>query len=261
MEKNTSIHVAGVNFFARQKGENPNAVFIHGFGDSLNTWDGLWSELGESFSGLRYDLRGFGRSVSHDDQRFSHTDDLLAIVDASNIERCDLIGVSMGGGIALNFALNHPDRVSKLVLISPAITAWEWSAGWKMLWQLIVTSARAGDMDKARELWWQHPVFASARDSSVAEVLRESIRHYSGAQWVRDYQQHGLPDIERLDQLKPPTLLLTGGRDVEDFRLIADVIEAGANPVSRVDFAGLGHLLHMEDAVACADEITRFISK
>jgi pimeloyl-ACP methyl ester carboxylesterase len=69
-----------------------------------------------------------------------------------------------------------------------------------------------------------------------------------------------LPDVERLHLLGTRTLLLTGGRDLEDFRLIAAAIEASARDVERVDDPALGHLVHLEDPVGCARKIQSFVA-
>ncbi len=203
----------------------------------------MWSLLGSDFSALRYDLRGFGQSIDNSGATFDHADDLLALLNVANIEVCDVIGVSMGGAIALNFALNHPERVRSLSLISPGIVGWEWSQAWRALWRPIVAKAREGAIDEARQLWWQHPLFETTRNGPAGAALCESIMRYSGEHWLHDYHKLMLPDIERLHELRSRTLLLTGGRDFEDFRLIADLTEASAPNLKRIDWPECGHLL------------------
>ncbi len=259
IERNTTVRAHGVDLHTSLRGDRPGAIFLHGLGDDLSTWDGVWAATAQVLPALRYDLRGFGRSIADDDAAFNHADDLLAIVDAVGVEQCDLIGVSMGGSIALNFALDHPGRVRSLVLISPGMVAWEWSERWRELWDAIAERARAGAMDEARQLWWQHPLFDTTRDSPGGAALYESIQRYSGAQWVRDNHQLMMPDVERLHQLDVRTLLLTGGRDFEDFRLIADLLEASAGDLRRVDYPELGHLLHLENVADCARQILAFL--
>lgn len=259
MEKTLTINAAGIRFHAKQLGAQPRAVFLHGFSGDLQTWDLMWPLLGAALPALRYDQRGFGQSIDNSQVPFSHADDLLAILNARNIERCDLVGVSMGGAIALNFALDHPERVRNLILISPGMVAWEWSEAWRGLWQDIVAKARAGAMEEARQLWWQHPLFATTRDGAASDVLQQSIMRYSGAQWIRDNQKMMLPDVERLHALQVRTLLLTGACDLEDFRLIADLIEASASAVTRIDWPGCGHLLQLENPAGCVREIRAFL--
>jgi pimeloyl-ACP methyl ester carboxylesterase len=254
-----TITAAGVRFHARRRGGRPRAVYLHGFAGDLHTWDALWTEPAAVLPGLRYDLRGFGRTRGGEEETFSHADDLLAVLDALDLEQVDLVGVSMGGGIALNFALDHPQRVDSLVLISPAIVAWEWSQQWRDLWRPLVELARAGHLDEARQRWWQHPLFATVRDSGAAASLHDAISRYSGSHWLRDSHRPMAPDVERLFRLQARTLLLTGELDLPDFRLIADLIAASVPELTRLDLPGCGHLLHLEQTATCARQIGHFL--
>jgi pimeloyl-ACP methyl ester carboxylesterase len=259
-----TIQIPGANLHVDIQGVHPTNVFVHGLGDDLSTWDTLWSELNQHQptrrSLLRYDLRGFGQSVAFDDSPYNHADDLLALLDAAGIEQCDLIGVSMGGSIALNFTLDHPERVNNLILISPNLVGWEWSDEWRNLWEPIVTHARNGQLNEARRLWWEHPLFETTRHSPAGPALLESIMRFPGRQWINDSHRLMLPDVERLYLLETRTLLLTGGRDHPDLRLIADLIEASACNLQRCDCPELGHLLHLEDPEACSRKILEFLS-
>ncbi len=259
MDRILTIAGAGTRFHGQLRGTDARTVFLHGFAGDLHTWDGLWENLGVSLPALRYDLRGFGRTPGGADETYSHADDLLAVLDGAGIERADLVGVSMGGGIALNFALDHPGRVGKVVLISPGLVAWEWSEDWRALWQPVVELARAARMDEARRLWWQHPLFATTRDSDGGPALREALLRYPGSHWIRDSHRLMLPDVERLHHLDARTLLLTGGRDLAEFRLIAELIEASVNDLVRIELPECGHLLQLENPAECARRILAFL--
>jgi pimeloyl-ACP methyl ester carboxylesterase len=253
-----TLQTASVDFHAERRGSQPQAVFVHGFGGDLHTWDTVWQAMGDKLEALRYDLRGFGRSVCRRRVPFKHADDLLAMLDASEIECCDLVGVSMGGAIALNLTLDHPERVRSLVVISPGLVGWEWSDAWRALWQPIIDHARGGELAVARRLWWEHPLFSTTRASAAGQALFESIMRFAGEQWIHDDHEPMLPDLERLHLLKVRTLLMSGGRDFEDFRVIASLIEASASDVQRIEHPGLGHLLHLEDPEHCARAIGSF---
>lgn len=242
------------------RGDNPRFVFLHGLGGSIRTWDRLWAALPADWPLLRYDLRGYGASQAEVDAPYRHSDDLLALLDARGIDRADLCGVSLGGATALNFALNHPQRVRRLVLVSPAMVGWSWSQGWRDIWRSVAKAAKAGDMAEARALWWQHPFFATTRAIEAAEDLRASIAAFHGNQWRADSERPALPDVERLHTLTPPCLLLSGDQDYEDFRLIADLLAEAAPQVTRIDFAGAGHMLHMEQPEQVARAIGEFFA-
>jgi pimeloyl-ACP methyl ester carboxylesterase len=253
------IRTPAVDFHARMQGTAPRAVFVHGLGGDLSTWDSVWDALGHDYPALRYDLRGHGDTVCRVPGPYTHPKDLRSILDAANIAKCDLIGVSMGGGIVLNFALDHPDRVRNLVLISPQIVGWEFSEAWQAQWQPILDAARGGDLARAKQLFWEHPLFETTRHSPAAEQLRASIMRFSGEHWLGDEHELMYPDVERLHQLTTRTLLLTGGRDLDDLRVMAELIAGSAPNVQRIDVPELGHLLHMEDPRRCATWIREFL--
>ena len=241
-------------------GSVPAFAFLHGMAGSGADWDRVWAQLPADTTMIRHDLRAFGRSSAQPGVPFSHADDLGAVLDARHTGPVTLVGVSMGGAVALNFALSHPHRVQRLVLVSPALVGWEWSDDWKALWRAIAGAGRQGDLATARALWWQHPMFAQVRDSDAGPELRAAIEAYHGRQWSADDQRPELPDIDRLPTLAMPVLLLTGEHDVADMRLIASVITGSAPQVTRIDFPGAGHMLHLERPREVADATVAFTS-
>ena len=120
----TFVDIAGVRLHLRDTGprDAPAVVMLHGFGASLHTWDD-WAALLESdVRIIRIDLPGFG--LTGPDPTGDYTDArsiavLLALLDRLGVQRATFIGNSMGGRIAWAFAAAHPDRVAKLVLVSP----------------------------------------------------------------------------------------------------------------------------------------------
>lgn len=234
-------------------------VLIHGFSGSRHDWAAVREALPASLSIVSYDQRGFGDSTGPDEVPFSHAEDLLNLLDALGLETVDICGMSLGGATALNFALSHPDRVRRLVLVSPLMVGWSWSEEWVALWKAMGRAARAGDFDQARSLWWQHPLFETTRDGPAGEMLRRSIDAFPGKQWVRDDQRPEAPDADRLATLSVPTLLLTGKLDMPDFLGIADRI--GTEPsVTRIEYADAGHMLTFERPEQIAQDIAQFLS-
>ncbi len=89
-------------------------VLIHAGIATLRMWDDQLSAFAPDRLVVRYDTRGFGQTVT-EDVPFSDRDDLLALLDHLSIERVAVIGCSRGGQIALEFTLEHPERVGALV--------------------------------------------------------------------------------------------------------------------------------------------------
>lgn len=256
-----SIPVNGAHLVAETTGHGEPFVLLHGLGDDRRTWDPIASVFSPERMVVRYDLRGYGESVEPGAVPFRHAQDLRVVLDTLGIDRCDLMGVSMGGSVALNFSLDFPERVRRLVLISPGLVGWEWSDEWRALWTQITAAARNTGIAEARELWWNHPLFATTRQHSAAsDSLRRGILNYSGKHWLHDNEEPAYPDLDRLHALSMPTLLLTGTQDLADFRLIADLIEAAAVQVSRIDVDGAGHLVYLEYPEIVVSAVRRFLA-
>ncbi|MET1162041.1 MAG: hypothetical protein ABWY48_05825, partial [Pseudoxanthomonas sp.] len=104
-------------------------------------------------------------------------------------------------------------------------------------------------------------LFAPVREGPRAGELRQSIAAFAGRQWVQDDQRADLPMVERLHALAAPTLLLTGGLDLPDFRLMADQIAAASPMVERIDDPDAGHLLTLERPNEVAKAMTAFLRR
>jgi 2-succinyl-6-hydroxy-2,4-cyclohexadiene-1-carboxylate synthase len=257
MPDSFTVEVAGTRLAVERRGRGTPLVLVHGMAGTRGDWDRLVAALPADYPLLRYDLRGFGQSDPLDGMPYSHGEDLRALLDALGIARAPVIGASMGGGIALNLALGHPARVSRLILVGSAMVGWQWSADWLATWRTIANATRAGDLAQARALWLAHPMFATMQGTEAGEEMRRTIEAYHGLQWFRDFQRDEMPDVDRLHSLAMPTLVVTGAREVPEIRLIADTIAGAAPTVDRIDFPDTGHMLHMERPAELAALILR----
>ena len=118
------LEVAGIRLHLRDSGPRDASVVIllHGFGSSLQTWDPWAEALSDEYRVIRFDLPGFGLTGADPTGDYSTArslDILAALMDRLGIERASLVGNSLGGFIAWQFAARMPGRVDKLVLISP----------------------------------------------------------------------------------------------------------------------------------------------
>ena len=123
--KNAYVSALGVNLHYQDTGPSKNAIpilFLHGFGASLQTWDTWAQALSEDYRVVSVDLPGFG--LTGEDPSGIYTDQrsvevLEAFLKELNIPKVVLVGNSMGGKFAWQFAARYPNQVTKLVLISP----------------------------------------------------------------------------------------------------------------------------------------------
>lgn len=118
------IDVAGTRLHVRDTGPRagPTVILLHGFGAHLQTWDGWAVELEKKHRTIRFDMPGAGLSPPDITGDYSDARALIllnALMTQLGVERASLIGNSLGGRIAWTFAAMHPDRVDKLILVSP----------------------------------------------------------------------------------------------------------------------------------------------
>lgn len=118
------VEVDGVQLHVLDSGprDAPPLILLHGFGDSLYTWDDWAAALSDAYRVIRFDMPGFGLSPPDPTGDYSEARNLhllSALMNVLGLRRATLIGSSMGGEIAWNFAARRPQRVDKLVLIAP----------------------------------------------------------------------------------------------------------------------------------------------
>lgn len=117
----------GLHLFLYEAGDvtNPANVLVHGLGDEADTWRYLLPELSTNYHVIAPDLPGFGRS-DQPQRSYSmqfYEEALAELYQALDIERASLVGHSLGAMIVQSFALNHPEKVERLVLVSGSLAA------------------------------------------------------------------------------------------------------------------------------------------
>jgi pimeloyl-ACP methyl ester carboxylesterase len=115
-----SIASGNAELMGLDDGEGPVLVFLHAGVADKRMWRDQMSAFAEQHRVVAYDRRGFGETRCRP-ETFSHVRDLRAVLDGLGIERACLVGCSQGGRVSVDFALAHPKRVSRLVLVAPAI--------------------------------------------------------------------------------------------------------------------------------------------
>ena len=118
------VDVNNARLWVEDEGDGPAILFLHGgLGDS-RLWEPVAKRLRDSFRCVRYDVRFFGRSEGPDEE-WSTVEDSVAVLDALGVARAAVVGLSMGGGIALRIAQMHPDRVTAVVHVAGAVGPFE----------------------------------------------------------------------------------------------------------------------------------------
>lgn len=223
-------------------------VFLHGFGLDLGMWDPQWSAFSSNYRTLRYDLRGYGGS-SAPAGRYSHVDDFIALTGFLKSRPAHLVGLSLGGRLALRVAAQMPTAVRSLTLVDTALDGHDWSAAWSQRWRAMIAAAQT-DLSRAKQMWLEHDLFETARARpAVAEALDAMIRRYSG--WHFQSEDPGVgpsrPIIEVLSKISAPTLVMVGGLDLPDFQAIARRLTTEMPSATLSVIPNVGHMPNLED--------------
>jgi pimeloyl-ACP methyl ester carboxylesterase len=228
----------------RVAGAGDAVVLVHAFSVDLRLWDQQAAALEERFTVVRYDQRGHGASVAPMEPHASH-EDLRDLLDELQIERASLVGLSAGSEIAVNFAIAYPERVTRLVLASPGLGGYPIPP---LTWaQPVFAAAGRGDAEAAAKLWADTPIMAihdnaAARDTVTALVMSNTRL------WTLQRADRPLvpPAAGRLAEVRCPTLVLVGDRDLPHILEIAAALDRGIARSEVVTIPGAGHILNLD---------------
>jgi pimeloyl-ACP methyl ester carboxylesterase len=240
--------VSGASLYYEVAGVGEPIVLVHGFSLDARMWDGQVDPLSQAHQVIRCDLRGFGRS-SPGSEPYTNAEDLMGLLRHLDLSRATLIGLSMGGGTAINFALTFPNAVRALVLVDSSLGGFSFSPAFNEAQAAVRTTAKEHGVDVARALWLTSPLFASAMTApTVSGALRVMVDAYSGWHWLNPDLGRTMspPAISRLDEIRVPTLIIVGGLDAPDFQSIAAILRGGIADARSVVVPGAGHLPNME---------------
>lgn len=255
------IDVNGTRLYYEMAGTGQALVLIHGFSLDRRIWDDQFERFAQTYHVIRYDLRGFGQSALPNDQPYAHADDLKALLDHLGIGRAHLVGLSLGGWVAANFALAYPEVTHGLVLADAVLLGLGWSKEYLAATNPIWEAAAKEGVEAALELWLQTPLMAPAiARPDVEPRLRQIVADYSGWHFVNTDPGQTLPNVlERLQSIIAPTLVIVGEYDMADFQRIADTL-LQIPKARKTIVAGSGHLVNMEAPERFNEIILEFLT-
>jgi pimeloyl-ACP methyl ester carboxylesterase len=228
-------------------------VLVHGHSADLRLWEPqVPALLGAGYRVVRYDVRGHGRSsvpaTGYDWEHYLA--DLRGLLDYLRVERAHLAGISMGGAIALQLALEEPGRVASLALLDSALPGFAYSPQFEDDIERLREAVRADGPRAALErLWLTHPIFDGVRRRPEAfAALRRMVLDYPAADYL-DEAEYAPPErlaIERLHEVQAPALVIVGELDLPDFRIIADILAENLSRARKLVVPDAGHLSSLE---------------
>ena len=231
-------------------------VMIHAGIADCRMWDKEFETFSQSHQALRFDMRGYGKSTPVAGE-FNIQDNLEALLAKLDIPRpIILMGCSMGGGLSIDFALSHPDRVARLILVGGDPAGLELEAEWPdELFAQSEAAFEAGDVERVAELdmqIWFDGMGRSYRDVD-AHARRKAL---AMAKLVTEHELKGIgthvrktearPAAERLNELSMPALIVIGENDLPYLKLAADYMTEKLPAATKLLIPAAGHLPNLE---------------
>jgi pimeloyl-ACP methyl ester carboxylesterase len=245
------LETNGARIYWEADGAGEAVAFIHAGVANLRMWDGQVAALRDAYRVIRYDTRGYGRTET-DAVPFSNRADLAALLDHLGEASAHVVGLSRGGSIALDFALEFPDRVRSLIVAAGGVSGYEAAESSaeadfeepELLWEA-KDWARLADWET--DFWAEGPGQARGRvDPAIrAQVHDWILTNYRAEKEEGQPQVLDPPAAERLAQLRAPLLVMLGTLDEPGtsaaMRYLASVV-----PGARLEEFETAHMINLE---------------
>jgi 3-oxoadipate enol-lactonase len=226
-------------------------------------WDNQFDAFAEKYRMVRYDRRGYGRSPKPEKQ-FSNIEDLYQVMSYLKIDKAILIGMSSGGGLAIDFTIQYPDKVSYLIAVGAVVGGFSFTDHFQTRGGRL-TAADYADRDKLlRYFVLEDPYETAPQDTTAREKLWKIMK--SNPQNIarennrlnRPPQRHA---IDALGEIRIPVLIVTGEDDIPDVFAHSGAIEAGIPNAKRVIIRNAGHLVPFEQPEVFNEEVMNFLAR
>lgn len=248
------------------KGTGPSLLLLHGFSGSARNWRGLVRAIDHQWQTLCYDLPGHARSPAPHNPAAYHLNAQLKLIDQLLTEKAQLPGVigglSMGAGLAFHYALQHPEKLRGLILVSFPSGS-RYPGGIQHYTQIFADAIEKDGLEKAGEqfVWNIEPGFGQRDRTLIRLGFLEHPAH--GLSLSLRYLLGQYPEGEQLLQLaeniKIPTLIIAGSLDTP-------ALEVSQQLATRMPHARLeiiengGHLVNIDSLKIFNAKIIDFLN-
>ncbi|HTW54965.1 MAG TPA: alpha/beta hydrolase [Thermoplasmata archaeon] len=236
-------------------GAGPPVLLVHSAIADRRLWDREFPRLAEGHRAIRFDLRGYGGSTPAA-APFRYVDDVQALCRHLGVERPFLVGSSMGGAHAIDYALEHPDAVAGLLLVAPGL-----SGGVNPPFDATETAAFEFDDRTSQEIaarWSQgdapgafeglRALWCAATTGANLELFRRMVESNAPEVYADRSARHATrspPAEPRLGELRVPATVLVGDRDNPSSPIFAQRIARSIPGAHLTTIAGADHLINL----------------
>jgi len=243
-----TMRVEDGTIYYEVRGKGPAIVLLHGgFGD-LRMWNGQFETLAETFQAIRYDQPGFGQSSKPKDA-YSPVSLLLQLLNELGIQKAYLVGNSMGGTLAIDFTLLYPERVAGIVVVGSGPGGFPIPKEDQDEMNAVFTTAAQQGLAAAVELWLRNPMVAVAMSNPDSKDLLTKMANDNNAIFLMRFwpiEKMAPPAMQRLKEIKTPTLVIMGQKDAPLIHDIANAAASGIVGAKSIVIPETDHLPQME---------------
>jgi (E)-2-((N-methylformamido)methylene)succinate hydrolase len=244
------------------EGAGPPVLLIHGVGGRLENWDGVVAALGGRFTTIRYDLRGLGESTKvrgpYSAELFA--EDTLALLDHLAIRRCHVAGHSLGGIVAQRLALDAPERVDRLALLSTSCGRTEDERRRVMERLAMVRDGIPGDHFRHSLDRWFTDEFRRANPEAIERHSAQNMANDPAA-YAAAYRVLATTDLaEEIDRIQVPALVVTGEGDIGSNPRMARLMHERIRGSHLRILPGLRHSILVEAPTLVARLLEEFLT-
>ncbi|WP_102029144.1 alpha/beta fold hydrolase [Salirhabdus sp. Marseille-P4669] len=249
-----------MDLYYEVQGDGHPVVLIHSGGADSRDWTYVAPLLANDYKVITYDGRGAGKSPTPTGDVHC-VEDLKQVLDHLKISHATIIGHSMGGQIATDFALEYPELVSELILIAPSLTGFPYSQEFSNYMNEI--TAAFPDIDKMIKISQSAPLYRIVQSSPHRTLAEKMLRHHI----LRTFDWPAFELIwpephaaERLEELNPKTLLLIGTEEIPDNIRVAEYFQEHAN-ARIVKIPDADHMMTLTHPNILYNHITNFMEE
>lgn len=242
------LDIDGARIYYEDRGAGECVILIHGFAMDTRIFDMQFELLADRFRVVRYDLRGFGKSDLPAGP-YSTLDDLQIMMNQLGIDSACIVGLSLGGSLAVEFALTCPERVTGLVLAGSTLRGYPYSDDYVKEFLYYRKIARRQGIAVAQTEMLGNPLLRSiAKKPELFVHVEAMIRDYSGFHWLQ-HDPHRVfypPVIERLGEIACPVQIIMGQNDIDDLQGVAARLVREIAHARHIVLPSVGHIVNME---------------
>jgi pimeloyl-ACP methyl ester carboxylesterase len=254
------VIVDGGKLFYEVAGKGKPIVLLHDGMVNREIWDEQFPVLAENYRVVRYDRRAYGKS-SDPQAPYSDIEDLNQVFIQLNIDNAIIFGMSSGGGLAIDFTLKYPAKVSALVLVGAVVNGYSYSYHMLTRGGHIKSAAELSDPQKSIQYWaWEDPYEIYSENTRAKEKvvkLLESNIHPPEGGFIKPADRLA---ARFLSEIKVPALVLVGENDIPDVHAHAGVIQFGIKNAKREVILKSGHLVPLEQPEAFNASVLKFLN-